>query len=169
MSPSMGDGKSTLSRLFAGGKGEQMKHVYIALLVVFAMVLGSDAHAGNSGRGHYLVGLWQGIDPTDGSEMLRSITENRDGTFSIIGTESYFVGCRGDRGKVFGTGIPDGDMIVFRDFQLVCFGGDYFDDSDDVYFSSPMVIVADRLNRTIVEQYGNPNFSDAVLHRISKK
>jgi hypothetical protein len=145
-----------------------MKHVWVVILVVFSIFLGSETNAGQIDRSHYFIGLWQGIDPTDGSEVLRSVTKNQDGTFTIIGNETHFIGCQGDRGKVLGTGVLDGGVIVSQDFRLICFGEDYFDDSDDTVYSAPMEIVPDRRNRTIVEMYGNEAFNAAVLHRVSR-
>jgi hypothetical protein len=106
----------------------------------------------------YFIGLWQGIDPIDGSEMLRSITRNGDGTFLIVGTESHYVGCYGDRGKSVGTGVLEGNVIASSDFTLICYGDNYFADADDVYYPCPMEIEADRLNRTIIENYEGSMF-----------
>jgi hypothetical protein len=144
-----------------------MKHVLIVLFIALSIVLVTNTEAGSFDRGLYFTGLWQGIDPIDSGEMLRSITRNRDGTFLIIGMESYFIGCDGDRGKVVGAGVLDGNVIVSSDLTLICYGDDYFDDTDDELYPCPMEIEADRFNRTIIEDYESPMFPSAVLHKVS--
>lgn len=146
-----------------------MKHAIIVIFVALSIVLVSNTDAGSFERGNYFIGLWQGIDPIDGSEMLRSITKNEDGSFSVTGTESHFIGCDGDRGKVLGTGVLEGNVIVSSDFTLICYGANYFSDADDVFYPTPMEIEADRFNRTIIENYENSIFPSAVLHRISNR
>lgn len=146
-----------------------MKHTIVVLLIALSIVLVSNTDAGSFDRGQFFIGLWQGIDPIDGSEMLRSITRDEDGTFSITGTETHFIGCEGDRGKVIGTGVLEGNVIVSSDFTLICYGANYFDDADDEYFSTPMVIEPDRFNRTITENYESPMFPSAVLHKVSNR
>ena len=109
--------------------------------------------------------MWQGVDPVDGSEVLRSIIKNKDHTFSLIGTETHFVGC--NRGKVEGTGGMENGIIVFDTYRLVCFGEDYSSSDDDISYPLDVKIIPDRLNRTITEDYG-PDWPAVVLHRISK-
>ena len=47
------------------------------------------------------VGYWMGIDPLDGGDVRRSITANKNGTFSMIGHDSVLTLCDGtDRGII---------------------------------------------------------------------
>jgi hypothetical protein len=47
------------------------------------------------------VGYWMGIDPLDGGDVRRGITANGNGTFSMIGHDSFLTLCDGtDRGII---------------------------------------------------------------------
>ena len=109
-------------------------------------------------RGLSMVWLWQGVDPLDGSEALRSITMGQDGDFNIVGSESYFSGCGSDRGIVEATGRLEQGVLVTRDFTLTCF------EINKVLFVE-VSYVPDRRNGTLVEVIGG-GFPPVVLHRI---
>ena len=53
---------------------------------------GSDSDADGSSADAY-VGYWAGVDPLDGGDSRRGITENDDGTFSIVGRDTVFTLC----------------------------------------------------------------------------
>jgi hypothetical protein len=47
------------------------------------------------------VGYWMGIDPLDGADVRRGITANGNGTFSMIGHDSFLTLCGGtDQGII---------------------------------------------------------------------
>ena len=134
-----------------------MKSKLMMLIVVFSIILASNVNAGSHGR--YFTGLWQGIDPNDGSESLRSIVKNDEGTFDIIGTESYFSACNGPSGVVIGTGeLEDGDILCT--ITIECIGGPTFEDIEQRY-------VPDRLNKTLLE-VSTSGYPTIILHRISR-
>jgi hypothetical protein len=63
----------------------------------------------------HFVGYWMGIDPTDGGDTRRGITENANGTFSVVGRDSFLTLCDGtDRGLAsFSDGVAnDGEMTT---------------------------------------------------------
>ena len=61
------------------------------------------------------VGLWEGIDPVDGGDSLRSITCFTDRTCNLAVTDSVITLCGGGTGFASGTGGLEGDELVFPD------------------------------------------------------
>jgi hypothetical protein len=106
-------------------------------------------------------GLWQGVDHTDGSEVLRSIIKNNDGTFNIVGSETYFSGCNGGRGIITATAVLENGVLTSDDFTLECY--------DSATYVVDAVFVPDLENSTINESYEGDPFFPVILHRISKK
>ena len=134
-----------------------MKRIFVMLIVVFFMILTSIVSAGPLDKGFKFTGLWQGVDPLDGSEVLRSIVKNDAGTFDIIGSETYFTGCDGGRGKVTATAELEAGILVSNDLILECY-------DLPVYDPVPMNYIPDRSNDTLTEMTVPP----VILHRISK-
>ena len=130
--------------------------ILILLSLNFAPFAGADFHQ----RGMYFVGLWQGIDPLDGSEVLRSITIDDYWKFQIKGTETYFKSCKSDRGIVEATGFIYNSVLITEDFTLKCL-------EDGKNFFIDVEYVPDRKNGTLVEVIGG-DFPPVILHRIDK-
>lgn len=145
-----------------------MKHVIIMLFVVLSIILGSSANADSFDRGFRFIGLWQGVDPDDGSEVQRSITLNHDGDFSILGYESYYTGCVGRRGVVTATGTFTRGKLVAEDFTLSCFPRNE-EDYPPGPFSVPVEYTYNLLNGTLLETYLNGDFIPEILHKISRR
>ena len=140
-----------------------MKRLLIMFIIVFSIIFASSVNAGGLFKGLYFIGLWQGTDPFDGSEVLRSITKNSDGSFDIIGSEPYTSGCDGERGKITATGVLEAGVIVSSDFTLTCYNG------LGPFTGSVLEYAPDRFNRTLLEVYqGEAEFPPVILHRISK-
>ena len=136
-----------------------MKRLLIMFIMIFSIIFASNVNAGD--RGFYFTGFWQGVDH-DGSEVLRSIVKNDEGTFDIIGSENYTSGCNGERGKITATGVLEAGVLTSINFTLTCYNG---------YgpFSAQVEYVPDRFNRTLLEVYhGAGEFLPVILHRISK-
>jgi hypothetical protein len=56
---------------------------------------------GHKQTARQFVGYWMGVDPLDGGDVRRSITANKNGTFSMIGHDSVLTLCDGtDRGII---------------------------------------------------------------------
>ena len=92
-----------------------------------------------------IVGLWEGIDPDDGGNHLRSITRNENGTFSLIGRSTYFTLCGGtDHAVITGTGVVENGVFKVNE-TLTCFNnGRIVGDLDANY-------VPDRKNGVLTE------------------
>ena len=135
-----------------------MKRILLILIVVFSIILVSNVNADPPLQGSYFIGLWQGIDPNDGSESLRSIVKNDEGTFDIIGTETYFSACGGYPGVIEGTGELE-DGVILCTFNIRCLGGSTFTGSQEY--------VPDRRNNTLLE-VSDSGYPTIILHRISR-
>ena len=131
-------------------------------VVVFSLILASTVQAGGLFQKLYFIGLWEGVDLSDGSEVQRLITLNRDGTFNIVGREPYTHGCRGERGVVSGTGVLEGGVLVSDDFTLTCFNG-YGPFTDRAEYTP------DKLNGTLIEEFPDSGFGGESLHKVSNR
>jgi hypothetical protein len=131
-------------------------------MVLFSIILASNAQAGGIFQKLYFVGLWQGVDNSDGSEAQRAITLNDDGTFNIIGQEPYTNGCGGERGMVTGTGVLEGGVIISEDFTLICFNG-------NGPFYDRAIYKPDKLNGTLIEDFPDSVFGPTSFHKISNR
>jgi hypothetical protein len=139
-----------------------MKRWIATTIVVYFIILASTVQAGGLLQKHYFLGLWQGIDAVDGSEAQRSITLNRDGTFNIIGYETYFSGCNGGRGLVTATGVLENGVIISEDFRLTCF---------DKFVTEPFEAryIPDKLNGSLKEELNDSSFNPTILQKISNR
>jgi hypothetical protein len=131
--------------------------IFILLSIIFVPFVGADFHQ----RGMYFVGLWQGVDPLDGSEVLRSITIDDYWKFQIKGTETYFSGCKSDRGIVEATGFIYNGVLITEEFTLKCF-------EDGKILFIDVEYVPDRKNGTLVEVIRG-DFPPVILHRIDTR
>ena len=101
-----------------------MKRFALSILVVAGLlVLGFAAAAGNGGSGKRFLGLWEGIDPVDGSSQTVEISRGADGGFGLLWAESYWTVCDGRRAVLEGTGqtaAGDRNSLVFQ-MTITCF------------------------------------------------
>jgi hypothetical protein len=108
------------------------------------------------------VGLWEGIDPVDGGDSLRSITCAGDQTCHLAVTDSVITLCGGGTGFASGTGGLDGDELVFPDVLLTCPNGE----------EAHLVVSYERdpLNRTLVETavVGGTTLPNIIFHKVSR-
>ena len=94
-----------------------MKRILVACVALLPLAFGSSANAGNERSSFSLrafVGLWEGIDPVDGGDALRSITCDRDQSCNLAATDSVITLCGGGPAFAGGTGSLDGDSWRFR-------------------------------------------------------
>jgi hypothetical protein len=108
------------------------------------------------------VGLWEGIDPVDGGDSLRSITCAEDQTCHLAVTDSVITLCGGGTGFASGTGGLEGDELVFPDVVLTCPNGE----------EAHLVVSYERdpLNRTLVETavVGGTTLPNIIFHKVSR-
>jgi hypothetical protein len=129
----------------------------LALSMVFPPIVGADALKGKM----YFIGLWQGVDPMDGSEALRSITLKDDGTFKIIGSETYWTICDGGRGIVEGTGVLNKGILA-ADHRITCFTG------VEGITETTAQFIPDKKNG-ILEEIHEDGSPSLILHRIDTR
>jgi hypothetical protein len=81
----------------------------IAFVALLHLAFASSATAGGE---RTFVGLWEGIDPVDGGDSLRSITCLEDQTCNLAATDSVVTLCGGGTGFASGTGGLEGDELT---------------------------------------------------------
>jgi hypothetical protein len=108
--------------------------------------------------------LWEGIDPVDGGDSLRSITCQRDQSCELAATDSVITLCGGGPGFASGRGGLEGDELVFPDTVLAC------PDGTEVQLS--IRYERDPLNRTLVETTvvvdTDTTLPNIIFHKISR-
>jgi hypothetical protein len=108
------------------------------------------------------VGLWEGIDPADGGDALRSITCAEDQTCNLAVTDTVISLCASGTGFASGTGGLEGDELVFPDVLLTCPNGE----------EAHLVVSyeRDQLNRTLVETavVGDRTLPNIIFHQVSR-
>src|SRR5262245_8917474 len=126
------------------------------------------AHAANvSGgpqNGRQFVGYWMGVDPLDGGDVRRGITANDDGTFSMIGHDSFLTLCGGtDRGIIR---VDDftvvGAALVSDNHILTC-----TNNNETITLKNRTELIDKNIIRETVT---GPNFFDeTIYHRVSEQ
>jgi len=150
-----------------------MKQIVITVAVVGVMVLllTSVAHAESEGR--RFIGLWQGIDEVDGSEILVLISDDENEPFVLLWRETFFTICAnergfdGRRGVIKGTAYLDpGDQPILRTrLDITC-----FDPPHSELIRANVTLISFELidrNRLLVTNAA-ANFPPFILERISK-
>jgi hypothetical protein len=134
--------------------------VVLAFVALLPVAFAPSANAANE---RSFVGLWEGIDPVDGGDSLRSITCDRDQSCQLAATDSVITLCGGGSGFAEGTGEIEGDALTFPDVVLTCPSGATVD--------LAIRYERDRRNRTLVETTvvgGARTLPNIVFHKISR-
>jgi hypothetical protein len=137
----------------------------VASLVLLPLVFASPAHA-QSERSSFglrsFIGLWEGIDPVDGGDSLRSITCSVDQSCSLAVTDSVITLCGGGPAFAGGTGGLEGEELVFPEVVLAC--------PDGTEVELAISYERDPLNRTLVETavVGDRTLPNIIFHKISR-
>ena len=93
----------------------------IAIATLVTVGLSGQSVLADNEREISIVGLWEGIDPDDGANQLRSITRNENGTFSLTGSSTYLSLCGGtDRAVIIGTEVVENGVLKAKS-ALTCF------------------------------------------------
>ncbi len=135
-----------------------------ALSVIFTQTANSDGgHQSNGAvRSQFFIGLWGGVDPADGSEVLVSIFENNDdGKLELLWNESRWFNCGGSDNAVLkatGGTVQDG-VLSFETAIISCF--DTYSEIDEKVVT-PYPIESNRKADTISAENIN-------LHRIDSR
>lgn len=102
--------------------------VAVVATVTLAAGCGDDGGGGDAdgSSADAYVGYWAGVDPLDGGDSRRGITDNGDGTFSVVGRDTVFTLCDDtDRAIVASDDATiEGSELTSDDFVISCFGND---------------------------------------------
>jgi hypothetical protein len=141
-------------------------HSFLACVALLSLAFVSSASA-DSERPSFsvrsFIGLWEGIDPVDGGDSLRSITCFLDQSCELAATDSVITLCGGGAAFARGKGGFEGNALVFPDTVLTCPDGREVDLS--IRFER------DPFNRTLVETTvvgGERTLPNIVFHKISR-
>jgi len=141
-----------------------MKRFFLSSVVLAGLLAWAfAAAAGGGGSGKRFLGLWQGIDPLDGSSQTVEISRGADGGFSLLWAESYWTVCDGRRAVLEGTGgavARDRNTLVFE-MQVTCFDPESVPVRDTIRFR----IVGQNMLLSTVEGV----FTDLPFFRVSSR
>jgi hypothetical protein len=121
------------------------------------------AMAGEDGSSRFFLGLWEGIDPSDGSGVLYSLSDiDRDGVIEIIGRETFFTTCNGE-GVVTGKGTAKQGSLLVAEVLLKCRSGPEF--------PAPATFEAIKREDVLifVVPANDPAALPSILHRVSRR
>jgi hypothetical protein len=137
-----------------------------------AVLIAQAAHksGGQKKAAQKLVGYWMGIDPLDGGDVRRGITANNDGTFSMIGHDSFLTLCDGtDRGIIEVSdfrpvGPKKKPALVSDNHVLTCTNND----TTRTLKNRTVLINKNIISETVTTQEGQ--FVDkTIYHRVSER
>ena len=140
------------------------RHSSLACMALLSLAFATPAAAdGPSFALRSFIGLWEGIDPVDGGNSLRSITCSRDRRCELGLTDSVITLCGGGPAFARGTGGIEGKALVFPDTVLTC--------PDGRQVNLVVSFEHDPFNRTLVETAvveGERTLPNIIFHRISR-
>jgi hypothetical protein len=139
----------------------------LAAVALLPLAVGSSANAASE-RSFFglrsFIGLWEGIDPVDGGDSLRSITCSLDRSCELGATDSVITLCGGGPAFASGTGGFEGDALAFPDAVLTC--------PDGRTVNLSISYERDPLNRTLVETTvvldTDTTLPNITFHKISR-
>jgi len=95
----------------------------LVILVALIVTMGAGTARGQSSHPQFL-GLWEGVDPNDGSKRTISIADrDGDGTFEVASRDTYWTLCDGDRGLELASGGVRADGVLETAGLVTCFDG----------------------------------------------
>jgi hypothetical protein len=147
---------------------DKKKIGFFTVIVMALLVFSSGAVAAETNK--LFNGLWEGVDPDDGSTMQISIIcdKSADGTCRLIARESYIHFCErndgtGGEGWYEGTGqvaIDDKRRLNVVGWTIHC------PNNKTESFNSYFIVNRAR-NILIMRPYEDDDFTDTILHRVS--
>ena len=98
-----------------------MKRLFVVLFVLLSAVFLVSMVSADSGSRAYFVGLWEGVDPNDGSRRTVSISDNdRDGVYDLSQYDTFWTLCGDDRGVTAGSATLGADGLLHFSGTLTC-------------------------------------------------
>lgn len=134
----------------------------LVVLALASIFLVSMVSADGGGSGNYFVGLWEGVDPNDGSRRTVSVSDNdRDGVYDVYQYDTFWSLCGDDKGVTAGSATVSSGVLHFEG-TLTC-----LTTGTTVPFS--VDYEAYRFSDTLVEIPIGVPLSPATLHRTSSR
>ena len=137
-----------------------MRRIDLAAIAA-TLVLGGVPVAGAASGVLAFNGLFEGVDPDDGSLTQRQITCTVDGACEVLGSDTYFSLCAGSdgRGLLRGDGTVRDGVLEVEEFTLTCADG------RSVTVSATFTL--DPRTGTLFDEPDDPSISPVTLHRIN--
>lgn len=132
-----------------------------ALPLIFTEEAGAARKANSS-----FLGLWGGIDTTDGSAQQILISRGENGDFSLAWYETFWTACSpGGRGVMEGSGqlAPTDKKVLVMDITISCFDPD----DPDLISDTVTFVLADK--DMLLATAGAGVFVDLPLFRLSQR
>ena len=134
------------------------------ILITLPLILSSVVRAHS--KAGLFTGLWEGVDPQDGSGVQSSISDiDQDGVFEIILRDTFFtfckdVGANGEFGIVMSTGTIGEDGILRSEGTLTC------DNGQEIMIGPAYKPV--KKGAILVLTPDDPGTPPIILHRVSQ-
>jgi hypothetical protein len=145
-----------------------MKRFFNAVVVVGLMAALHIACTSTEGEdqeeNRFFIGLWEGVDPLDGSSVQISISDiDRNGVFDVIEYQTFFTLCDGELGVVTGAGTVGDDGILRTNEELTCLTTGETFNAEGAY--EPV-----KKDEILVISYPtNPALPTIILHQVSSR
>lgn len=134
--------------------------LFVLATTINNLALAKDNHEEESHIQQF-IGLWEGIDPNDGSSQILSITDNGDGKVKLLLHDTFLTQCGGGRGLAQGTGEIGGrHTLRSEDYALTC-----FEEATPPDFP-PITLILNRDNTLFREETGP--LPSVTYHQTSK-
>ena len=94
-------------------------------VIIFLSISSASVALAVPGHSREFVGVWQGVDPEDGSLQTVTITETEQRKVRVLVHDTWFTLCGGDRGLGQGLGVWITPRILdVQDYVLTCQNGE---------------------------------------------
>jgi len=150
-------------------EGSNMKQFFSAVVVVSLMAAlhttCTTIESADQEENRFFIGLWEGVDPLDGSSFQVSISDiDRNGVIDTISRETFFTLCDGERGLATGTGTVGDDGILRTNAVLTCLTTGKTISGESTY--EPV-----KKDEILVLSFPrtNPDLPPIILHQVSSR
>ena len=112
-------------------------------------------------------GYWMGVDPLDGGDSRRSLVRQQNGTYALVGRDSYLTLCDNtDRGLITfddGVVVERGEMRS-DNLKITC-----FNTGAVVLLKASYVLIDDGMMAEVVTAQDGTPVDTIIFHKMSEK